>query len=40
MGKELRNVKQVSRVRVKQQDSYEANIEKHELQNVTLHYVT
>jgi hypothetical protein len=40
MGKELRNGKQLSRVKVKQQKSYEANVEKHELQNVNLHYVT
>jgi hypothetical protein len=40
MGKELRNEKQVSRVKVKQQDSYEVNVEKHELQNVILHCVT
>jgi hypothetical protein len=40
MGKELRNGKQVSRVKVKQQNCYEANLEKHELQNNTLRYVT
>jgi hypothetical protein len=39
MGKERRNGEQVSRAKVKQQDNYEANAEKHDLQNVTLHYI-
>jgi len=37
MGKELRNGKQFRRVKLKQQDIYEGNIEKREMQNVTLH---
>jgi hypothetical protein len=40
MGKEIRNGKQVSGDKVKQQNCYEANVEKHEQQNGTLLYVT
>ena len=39
MGIELRNGKQVSRAKVKRQESYEANAEKHELKNVILLYI-